>query len=103
MRDLMGSPPAALAGRAVSAVRNWQDPEPHAPPWRGSAQLVSLTLTDDSRVHVRPSGTEPKLKLYIELKASLTLDSSFHETEAKARSAAGAVAEELVRALGLES
>jgi len=59
MRALREAPPALLAGRAVKRVEDRLDgPPPHAD--------VLIFAADDVRVVVRPSGTEPKLKAYLQ-------------------------------------
>lgn len=49
---LLADPPASLAGRAVTSVESFAE-----------ANLLRLML-GDVRVQIRPSGTEPKVKLY---------------------------------------
>jgi phosphomannomutase len=53
VRALQLDPPMALAGVAVADVRAYPE-----------ADLVRLVLDGGVRVQVRPSGTEPKVKLY---------------------------------------
>jgi phosphomannomutase len=61
MRRVRAQPPRALAGRAVMEVRDLlADPGPLP-----AADVLVLAL-DAGRVVVRPSGTEPKLKAYLE-------------------------------------
>ena len=103
MQQLLDAPPSALAGRAVSRVRDLQTPEPDAPAWRGPALLVELLLTDDARVFVRPSGTEPKLKMYVDLRAPLASDAAVTSAETSAVADALAIAHALATALGLDS
>ena len=63
MAALRQAPPAALAGAAVTAVHDLADGSPHLPP----ANVVVLELFGaEARVIVRPSGTEPKMKIYAE-------------------------------------
>jgi phosphomannomutase len=50
---LRASAPAAIGDRAVTGVE-----------WFDEATLLRLHLGDDLRLQVRPSGTEPKVKLY---------------------------------------
>jgi phosphomannomutase len=40
----------------------------------GAQDLVELTLGEQGRVLVRPSGTEPKLKVYVDLSDATTPD-----------------------------
>ena len=56
------SPPATLAGRDVTAVDDFANGFEDFPP----TDLLRLTVEGGSRVIVRPSGTEPKLKIYID-------------------------------------
>lgn len=56
------SPPATLAGRAVTVVDDFANGFENFPP----TDLLRLTVEGGSRVIVRPSGTEPKLKIYID-------------------------------------
>jgi len=55
MADLQGSPPTELAGAAVVEVVAFPE-----------ANLLRLVLDGGIRLQVRPSGTEPKVKLYAE-------------------------------------
>jgi phosphomannomutase len=103
MKQLTDAPPTALAGRTVSHTRDLQVPEPGAPSWRGPAVLVELQLGEDARVFVRPSGTEPKLKMYVDLRAPLAPDALVTQAEASALTEAQAVARALVTALDLDA
>ncbi len=65
MELLRRTPPAQLAGVAVTRVRDWSGddrPEGTAP-----SDIVAWDLADGARVVLRPSGTEPKLKVYVEV------------------------------------
>jgi phosphomannomutase len=63
MTSLRTSPPSALAGSPVDSVRDLAEGLNGLPPTDG----VVLLTADDTRVVVRPSGTEPKVKCYIEV------------------------------------
>ncbi|SDT15577.1 phosphomannomutase [Nocardioides scoriae] len=61
---LLSAPPTSLGGLAVERVDDLnQGAGPGLPPTNG----LRLVLADDGRVVVRPSGTEPKLKCYLEV------------------------------------
>jgi phosphomannomutase len=70
MARLRAAPPAALAGRRVEEVEDLLDPADGGLP---PADVVVLRLAG-ARVVVRPSGTEPKLKAYLEVTAGVAGD-----------------------------
>ncbi len=92
MERLRAAPPAELAGRRVIEVRDLlADPGPLP-----ATDAVVLRL-EDARVVVRPSGTEPKLKAYLEVVAPVGGDVRDGRERARAalRDLRGAVAERL--------
>jgi len=67
--DRLGeAPPSELGGLGVTAVTDYRRNSEQRPPWLGEQALVELTLGERGRVLVRPSGTEPKLKIYVDLR-----------------------------------
>ena len=67
MARLRAEPPRELAGHEVTAVQDLAEGSVATtglPPTDG----VLLATADDARVIVRPSGTEPKLKCYLEVR-----------------------------------
>ncbi|MGH8916346.1 MAG: phospho-sugar mutase, partial [Acidimicrobiia bacterium] len=64
---LARSRPQELAGMTVSGMTDYRVGEEKRPSWLGAQDLVELTLGDEGRILVRPSGTEPKLKIYVDL------------------------------------
>ena len=71
MLHLRRRPPRALGGREVLAVRDPLDArlrDPTAYRLGGADDMLSFVLSEDgrTRVTVRPSGTEPKLKYYVQ-------------------------------------
>ncbi len=63
MARLRGTPPTALGGVAVERVDDLADGGGPLPP----TDALRYTLAAGGRVVVRPSGTEPKLKGYLEV------------------------------------
>ena len=89
---LRAAPPTAIAGRAVVAAEDFLAGVAPFPP----GDILRYRLEDGSRVIVRPSGTEPKLKVYLDAAATGPGDGP------SLRAAAAAAIEELeagVRAL----
>jgi len=103
MSRLVDSPPTALAGQRVTRVRDLSVPESGAPSWRGPALLVELLLEGGDRVFARPSGTEPKLKMYVDRLAPLPPGTSVTSAEDSARTRALDIAGALVTALELDT
>ncbi|QOK22002.1 phospho-sugar mutase [Janibacter indicus] len=62
MARLRETPPAEVAGSPVASAEDLSAGAGGLPPTDGLRYL----LDDDSRIIVRPSGTEPKLKVYLE-------------------------------------
>ena len=63
MERLRSRPPASLGGLAVVGVDDLAQGSPDLPPTDG----LRFHLADHARVIVRPSGTEPKIKGYLEV------------------------------------
>ena len=79
--SLRESPPTSIGGFAVVSSRDHQDPDGvHGPirsgTDRSSRNVLSYTLENEARVIVRPSGTEPKTKVYAEMTAVGEVDPS---------------------------
>ena len=70
MASLREAPPTELAGQAVRRFTDYWDPERFGPIASDTDRLPRNVLqahTDQFVITVRPSGTEPKLKLYCQL------------------------------------
>ena len=68
------SPPRMLGGEAVTAMTDYRVGAEDRPRWLGATSLIALDLADRSRVLVRPSGTEPKLKIYVDAQVQVPED-----------------------------
>lgn len=71
MQKLRQHPPTTIGGKKVSALEDYQHGFNGLPP----SDVIRLWLEDESKLVIRPSGTEPKLKIYGEIveKASSSL------------------------------
>jgi phosphomannomutase len=78
---LADHPPNAVSGLPVQGLVDYRVGEGQRPRWLGAQDLIELTLGDSARVLVRPSGTEPKLKIYVDLAGTTDPD---HETAHRA-------------------
>lgn len=100
MTSLRSSPPSTLAGSPVDSVRDLAEGLNGLPPTDG----VVLLTADDTRVIVRPSGTEPKVKCYIEVVSAVDPDASANTLSAArvaARERLAQVQSDIRAALGL--
>ena len=95
MTRLRARPPAALAGQPVSVV-DLATGSPDLPPTDGI-----LISGDSLKVVVRPSGTEPKLKCYLEARLPPSSKAGLGEDRRRARELLLVVREEMSEALGL--
>ncbi|WP_296140160.1 phospho-sugar mutase [uncultured Tessaracoccus sp.] len=95
MARLRAEPPATLLGEPVT-VRDLSEGSDVLPP----TDAVELT---GERIHVvaRPSGTEPKLKCYLEVRLPRATD--VRQARERARSELATLREEMAAALGVEA
>ncbi|MET8861428.1 phospho-sugar mutase [Nonomuraea sp. NPDC004580] len=95
MSRLRAEPPAGLGGLEVTAADDLARGDGGLPPTDG----LRYRLADDARVVVRPSGTEPKLKCYLEVVVPVTTTPG--EARADAARRLEAVKSDLAARLGL--
>ncbi|HYQ15232.1 MAG TPA: phospho-sugar mutase [Polyangiaceae bacterium] len=93
--------PARLGEHAVVRSLDYRGGQELRPAWLGAAPLIELELEQGQRLLVRPSGTEPKLKLYGHVRGLLTQRGNFARDMAEARRSAAALLEQLELALAL--
>ena len=104
MDNYRANPPKEIAGSNVASVKDYLlqkstnlltgQSEPIDLP---KSDVLQFFLDDGSKISVRPSGTEPKIKFYFSIKAPLESLEKFHQTDAKLESRV----EEIIIALGL--
>ncbi len=94
MRRLREEPPRALGGRAAHRIDDLSAGGDGLPPTDG----LRLLLSGSARVVIRPSGTEPKLKCYLEVVEPVT-SHDLASARARAQRALSAIKADLAAAL----
>ncbi|TCC27585.1 phospho-sugar mutase [Kribbella speibonae] len=95
MDRLRAEPPTTLGSYTVERIDDLSKGSESLPPTDG----LRYTLSDGARVVVRPSGTEPKLKCYLEVVVPVTADVT--AARAQAATALAAVKTDLAAAAGI--
>jgi len=113
MEGLRGDPPRAIGGLAVTEFEDLRDPNGRLGPMQGATDaagrnVLIFRLGDVGSVVLRPSGTEPKAKAYIEMasapRATGASDATWKTNCAEIDSVTRLVAEDfLARSLSLVS
>ena len=101
MERLSASPPDQIAGERVVAVTDYSRDAGSRRPWLPAASLVELRLGDGSRVQARPSGTEPKLKIYVDVRGAASSVSLVPAAEDAAMGRAADLGAALASTMGL--
>jgi phosphoglucomutase/phosphomannomutase len=88
--SLRTHPPATIGGYAVERFFDRRDPSGPLGPIRSqtdasSRDVLVFELVNDARVVVRPSGTEPKLKVYVQVAGRVTAPRSVSELDQAVR------------------
>ncbi|MFJ5013957.1 phospho-sugar mutase [Streptomyces griseoluteus] len=96
MRRLREQPPTALAGLTVTSAEDLTRGTASLPPTDGLRYAL-----DGARVIVRPSGTEPKLKCYLEVVVPVADRSALPAARARATELLTAIKRDLSEAAGI--
>ncbi|MFJ4625566.1 phospho-sugar mutase [Streptomyces sp. NPDC088847] len=96
MRRLREQPPTSLAGLAVTKAEDLTEGTEALPPTDG----LRYTL-DGARVIVRPSGTEPKLKCYLEVVVPVATHADLPAARAEASETLATIKRDLSAAAGI--
>ncbi len=92
MVDFRNNPPKQLAGSPLAIVKDYETLEEknlitgQTKPigQKITSNVLQFFTVDGSKVSVRPSGTEPKIKFYIEVKAPLASREEYYRVDEKA-------------------
>jgi phosphomannomutase len=103
LEELATSPPADLDGLRVAGVVDYREGAADRPRYLGATPLIDLDLGEAGRCLIRPSGTEPKLKIYVDLTQAAAGDSSAEilASEGRLRERAATVALAAAAAMGM--
>jgi phosphomannomutase len=102
MERLATERPAALAERRVVGSTDYRTGAAARPRWLPATSMIGLDLEGGGRVLVRPSGTEPKLKIYVDVCVDVGKEETVRIREEAAQSEARAIADALAGQLGFE-
>ncbi|WP_407550222.1 phospho-sugar mutase [Streptomyces sp. Pv4-95] len=104
MRRLREQPPTALAGLAVDRSDDLNEGTETLPPTDGLRYYLSgspAAGVESGRVVVRPSGTEPKLKCYLEVVVPVASAQALPDARKQAAAALTAIKSDLSAAAGI--
>lgn len=99
MRRLREQPPAALAGLTVTSAEDLTKGTDKLPPTDGLRYYLDGAFK--ARVIVRPSGTEPKLKCYLEVVVPVAGAGELADARAKGDDVLAAIKRDLAAAAGI--
>jgi phosphoglucomutase/phosphomannomutase len=106
MESLRGDPPRSIGGLAVTAFEDLRDEEGRFGPLKGATDAAArnvllFQLGENARVALRPSGTEPKAKAYVEActapRPAAMSEEAWEEARAAADRTVRAVADDFLR------
>lgn len=106
MSDFRANPPKELGGSKVVLWKDYKTLKATAADGKvadlnmpEASNVLQWFCDDDTKVSVRPSGTEPKIKFYIEVKDNMTNASQYEELDRKGMKKVEAIK----KSLGLEN
>ena len=99
MRDFRANPPKEIAGSAVVVIKDYQTlvernvvtGEESKLAFPTTSNVLQYFTADGTKVSVRPSGTEPKIKFYVEVRGKMQSRADFARCEAEATAKIDAV------------
>ena len=104
MKNFRSNPPKELGGSVIGVYKDFQsleitkaDGSKEKMDMPDTSNVLQWFCTDGTKVSVRPSGTEPKIKFYLEIKDTMNSASDFPACEQRA----GEKIEAIKKSLGL--
>lgn len=103
MANFRNTPPQTLAGDKVSVIKDYAkldafhvfENKHEAIDLPGTSNVLQFFTENGYKVSVRPSGTEPKIKFYFEVKVPMNSKDEFYKANEKADAIINAVAKDL--------
>ncbi|MFB8205650.1 phospho-sugar mutase [Kitasatospora purpeofusca] len=102
MRTLREQPPTTLAGLAVTRADDLTAGSAELPPTDGLRYFLAGDAVRSARIVVRPSGTEPKLKCYLEVVLPVASAAGLADARARAAELLATVKRDLAAAAGID-
>ena len=105
MQNFRETPPQTLAGDKISIIKDYAKLDAfnvlanthETIDLPGTSNVLQFFTENGYKVSVRPSGTEPKIKFYFEVKVPMNDKSEYEAADAKA----GTIIDEIVKDLGI--
>ncbi|MDE6282524.1 MAG: phospho-sugar mutase [Muribaculaceae bacterium] len=103
MKNFRANPPKSLAGSPVVCVKDYltleekciKCGETKKLDFPTTSNVLQYFTEDGSKISVRPSGTEPKIKFYIEVRGEMATRADYHKAEDAAKAKIEAVRKDL--------
>lgn len=92
MKDFRQNPPTELAGSPVIGIKDYltleaicrKCNEVRKLDFPTTSNVLQFFTADGSKISIRPSGTEPKIKFYMEVRGEMATRADYHDAEKKA-------------------
>jgi phosphomannomutase len=102
MEGFRRRPPDQIAGVPMEGTRDYQHPDrpsdPHSSLALPTANVLAYSLAAGGRITLRPSGTEPKIKYYFEVREYVTKQETVAEARERATQKLNRIEEEFIEA-----
>ena len=103
MKDYRNNPPKEIAGSPVRIIKDYQTLKATEVAtgkqtdlnFPTTSNVLQFFTEDGTKISVRPSGTEPKIKFYIEVRGTMKTRADYAEADAKAAAKIQAVRDSL--------
>ena len=103
MKEFRANPPKSLGGSDVVVVKDYADLNKkdlvagtvEKMDFPTTSNVLQFFTEDGTKVSIRPSGTEPKIKFYIEVKGQMATKTDYHAATEAAKAKTDIIKKEL--------